>query len=188
MSTLLIIVTGAPAAGKTTVARHIADAFRLPFYHKDGIKETLFDTLGWSDREWSKTLGAASMAMLYDLLGIQLTAGRPCVVESNFYPEFATSNFLALKKKFRFKPLQIVCLANPQVLSERWHKRVCSQERHPGHVNHVLADEFGFAELRDKFRALEIGGRVLQVDTTDMKTIDYAELFQVVASELKADA
>jgi shikimate kinase len=35
----LIIVTGAPAAGKTTVGRRLAEAFGLPFIYKDGIKE-----------------------------------------------------------------------------------------------------------------------------------------------------
>jgi predicted kinase len=188
MSASLIIVTGAPAAGKTTVGRRIAAAFCLPFFHKDGIKETLFDALGWADREWSRKLGAASMALLYDLVEIQLAAGCPCVVESNFYPEFAAPRFLGLKQKFGFTPVQVVCVANPQVLSQRWRGRVRSGERHPGHVDHVLADEFGFAELHDRFRALEIGGCVVQVDTTDMQTIDYAALFQALAFELGADA
>ena len=54
---LLIVVTGAPCAGKTTLARRIAETFRLPLIAKDDIKESLFDSLGWKDREWSKQLG-----------------------------------------------------------------------------------------------------------------------------------
>lgn len=33
--------------------------------NKDGLKEILFDTLEWRDREWSRRLGAASMLLFY---------------------------------------------------------------------------------------------------------------------------
>lgn len=46
----VILVNGLPATGKTTLARRIATDLRLPLLAKDAIKETLFDTLGWSDR------------------------------------------------------------------------------------------------------------------------------------------
>jgi predicted kinase len=185
MGTCLIIVTGAPAAGKTTVGRRIAEDFGLPFIHKDGIKETLFDTLGWGDREWSKKLGAASMALLYDFAEVHLMVGRPLVVESNFYPEFATSRFLRLKAKYVFKAVQIVCKANAVVLEQRWRERVRSSERHPGHVDQVLADELSFSELDDRFRALVLGGRVIHVDTTDLDTVDYLGLHRAIAVELE---
>ena len=40
---LVVVVTGPPAAGKTTVAREIARSLRLPLVAKDTIKEALFD-------------------------------------------------------------------------------------------------------------------------------------------------
>ena len=46
---LLIIINGAPCTGKTTLGRKLAKQLRLPFLSKDGIKEVLFDTLGWED-------------------------------------------------------------------------------------------------------------------------------------------
>lgn len=47
----LIIITGLPGTGKTTLGRKLAEEFRLPFISKDDIKEFLFDNLGWKDRE-----------------------------------------------------------------------------------------------------------------------------------------
>ena len=44
----LIIVTGAPAAGKTMVGRRLAEAFGLPFVYRDGIKEIWTFWLFWT--------------------------------------------------------------------------------------------------------------------------------------------
>jgi predicted kinase len=46
---LLVVVHGPPAAGKTTIAREIAERLRLPLIAKDTIKEALFDGLGAGD-------------------------------------------------------------------------------------------------------------------------------------------
>lgn len=60
---VLVIVLGAPGAGKTTLARRIAAEIGWPLLVRDDIKEILFDTLGWSDRQWSRKLGGASWRM-----------------------------------------------------------------------------------------------------------------------------
>ena len=62
-SLFFAIVTGPPGAGKSTLAEYLARELCLPLISKDGIKEILFDTLGWHDREWSKKLGHASFEL-----------------------------------------------------------------------------------------------------------------------------
>jgi hypothetical protein len=60
---LVLIVTGAPASGKTTLGRQLANALGLPYFSKDLFKESLFDSLGWQDRAWSQRVGGASTAV-----------------------------------------------------------------------------------------------------------------------------
>ena len=61
---VLILVAGPSCAGKTTVAERLAADLCLPMVSKDMIKESLSDNMGWSDREWSRSLGGPSMELL----------------------------------------------------------------------------------------------------------------------------
>ena len=64
----VVLVTGIPGAGTTTVSRALSKALMLPLLSKDAIKESLFDELGVKDREWSLQLGAAANRAVWSLL------------------------------------------------------------------------------------------------------------------------
>jgi predicted kinase len=179
---LLVIITGAPGTGKTTVGRHLSEQHHLPVVSKDGIKEILFDDLGWRDREWSRTLSAASLDLLFYVLSVELGVGRSTIVESNFDPEFDTERFLALKRACPFLPFQIVCHTDPDILAERYAHRAESSERHPGHVDHVLVNELDPVALQRRHSALDIGGTLVEVNTTDFDAIDYSAISQAIRS------
>jgi predicted kinase len=146
----VVLVTGPPASGKTTLARAIAGELGWPLFAKDDIKETLFDTLGIGDREWSQRLGAASMELLAKLVREQLEAGRDVVAEANFrrpgeLPEC--------------RVVQVFCDAPADVLLERIRGRT----RHPGHLEddpeHLAAVE---ESLRADYAALPLDGPLIE--------------------------
>jgi predicted kinase len=163
----LVIVNGPPGSGKSTLALRLADELQLPLLMRDGIKEVLFDTLGWRDRSWSIELGGASYELLFHFLECQLEAKKAAIVESPFYTGRHTPRFLALKEQHGFEPFQIFCSADAQVLWERFNRRATSDERHPGHVDHLgTRAQFMDTLSEGKVGVLGIGGALVELDTT----------------------
>jgi predicted kinase len=180
----LLLISGAPGAGKTTLARRLAREFDLPLVAKDDIKELLFDSLGWQDREWSKQLGRATYDLIYYFVETQLAVGRSLIVESNFDATNATRRFRAIQDKHPFTPIQIILNADGNVLVERFQARWASGARHPGHVDHLSApDEIEKIRVH-RYTALDLGGAVIEMDTTNFETLDYAELFSTLKGYL----
>jgi predicted kinase len=183
----LVIVSGLPASGKTTLARWLAAELRLPLYARDDIKEQLFDSLGWSDRAWSQRLGRASWALLYWALESQLSAGRSCIAESNFDPQRDTSRLNGLHDRYGFRAIQIHCHADGHVLVERYMARVADGTRHPGHVDDFTIDEYRDRLLATTPQPLALGNRVVTIDTTDPSAIDYDWMASEVRSMMAED-
>jgi predicted kinase len=134
----LIIVTGWPASGKTTLAAARARELHWPLYAKDVVKEQLFDQLGIGDRAWSGTLSRASYAVCLELARQSLAHGVSCLVEGNLDSERWSACLGEIIKIAGGRAWQIHCQASPIVLTKRFMQRI----RHPGHLDSELAAEF----------------------------------------------
>jgi predicted kinase len=184
---VLIVVTGHPGAGKTTLGRRLSADLSLPFVGRDDLKEILFDTLGWSDREWSRKLGRASYELLYHVVRVLLGAGCSCIAESNFDREHSSARLRSLVPLEKYRCCQLVCVADPDVLLRRVMDRARRGDRHPGHV-----EESAVAELRQRLqthpaRPLDLPGPVILVHTTEPAATDYHGLLQQLRALLREE-
>lgn len=83
---LLVVVHGAPGAGKSTLARALAQHLHLPVLDRDDFKDVMFDALGYSGRDWSVRVGSASWEMLGLCIDRLIRRGISMIAESNFRP------------------------------------------------------------------------------------------------------
>jgi predicted kinase len=180
---LLIVVTGPPGSGKTTLARRLATDLALPLIARDDLKECLYDTLGWSDRAWSRRLGHASYVLLYHVAGQLLATGRPLLIESNFTPGLAEPDLLDLQQRTGCRLLILHCQATPAVLRRRIRERWEAGRRHPGHVDDQSLAEMD-AQREEPDRRLALDAPSIAIDTTAPDRLDYPAILTAVRAAL----
>lgn len=172
----LIVVTGLPGAGKTTVATRLAAGLGLASFTKDDLKEALFEALGPGDRAWSRRLSGASFELLHRIAAAELAAGRGLVVEGNFDPAREGARYRALAEASGARPVQVLLVAPGEVLCQRFAARA----RHPGHGDAALLDELRPQLLAGRTEPLDLGGPLLVRDTRDLAAFDHAGLLAAV--------
>lgn len=82
--TKLILISGSPGSGKTTLSREIAQHFGFPVISCDALKEQLFGTMPLDDRASSRQLGVTSWSLLYAVIDTLIEHVPDVIVDSNF--------------------------------------------------------------------------------------------------------
>jgi predicted kinase len=177
---VLVIVSGAPASGKTTLARRLADDLQLPLVAKDALKEALADALGPPvDVAASVRLGTAAYAILYLQATELLQAERGVIVESNFRRGLSEIELQPLLG--RWVACLVHCRARDDVLLARYAERFARGERHPAHLD-AERDAALRADLAaGTFEPLELAIPSVVVDTTDEICPSYEVIRDFVA-------
>jgi predicted kinase len=161
----------------------VAEKLGLTLLSKDEIKESLFDTVGWGDREQSRALSDAAYDLMFDRLEEELAGGGPVMLEANFRPE-AAERLAGLVESVPYRAIQIRCIARREVLMERLSRRAKGKLRHPGHLDSELLKEAG-ALIEDGF--VDLPGPVLEVDTSDPEKVNAGAIALQLAVLMSGD-
>ncbi len=193
-----ILVTGIPAAGKSTMAAAVSERLKLPVISKDAVKELLFDNVGFQSREEKVKLGIAGMEIMYYVAGQLMKAGQPFILENNF--EYLSEQGIKnLLEKYQYSVLTITLTGDYQVIYQRFLERESSPDRHRGHVVNdcypekkesnskelkaasISYENYVYGIEHRGFDAFLVDGRQIKVDTTDFSKINIEELFSQIA-------
>lgn len=153
----IVLVSGSPGAGKSTLARPLAAALGMPLLTKDNIKESLADSLGLGDGStaWSSKLGGAAMELMW-----KLAAQAPAaVLEANFRPrsDYERAKIAGLGAHL----VEVHCACPPEEAARRYTKRGKRADQHAIHVLRAMSAD----QMAEYDRPIGLG-HVIVVDTT----------------------
>ena len=135
---LWLIVIGPPAAGKTTLARQLAQDLNIPLFEKDVLKDSLYRALGFGDKDWSPQVGTAAISLLFLVADRVLGTGASLITEYNFYRQSSSERAGKIAHDVKPRVIQVHYSATPMVLAERNAARLEQTQLRPGH--HVMPE------------------------------------------------
>jgi glucokinase len=153
----LIVVSGAPGTGKSTIAAALASALGWPVLSLDTIKETLADVLGLGGEDWSNRLGDAAAEVVF-----RLSAQFPHAVAEGWWRGARRERALA---EFAGSA-EVFCHCDPQIAAHRVISRHGSG-RHPIHRDVISPAGVGqaVAALAATVTPLGLGAALVTADT-----------------------
>lgn len=194
-----LLVTGLPAAGKSTLAGVLGEKMNLPVISKDAIKERLFDSVGFQSRDEKVKLGIASMEIMYYLASQLMEVKQPFILENNFETS-SKDALISILKKYGYSALTITLTGDYKTIYKRFLERNINPDRHRGHIVNDCypekekrsVEELRAASIRfeDYMYGIEhrgfdtfcTDGKRIIVDTTDFSKIDEEDIVKQISS------
>ena len=181
---LLVVVTGSPASGKSTLAEKLSESMRLPLLAKDAFKEEIYDNLEGAAPADSHRLGFVAVRLMHSWSKRLLEKGVSLVLESNFKRSLSLPD---LESLFALsQPVVVQCVAPRDEVVDRYVERSEEGERHPVHddANHV--DELRHDLEKGEYDMRFLDVPVITVDTSIEGGVDIEALIHRIRSTREA--
>lgn len=166
----LIVISGPPAAGKTTLAHHLASRIGCPAICRDEIKEGMTLTTPNFTPSPGDDLTARTLPTFFNVLRLLLEAGVTTVAEAAFQDHVWRPRLAPFHELARIKVIQ--CVVDDEIARERTTRRATNTPTRRAHAD-TDADS-----LRRSFTRLALDVPTINVDTTE----NYAPDLDFIAS------
>ena len=189
----IIVLTGMPASGKSTLAKKLSEKFNMPILEKDALKEELFDTLGFECYAEKRKLDIAANAVLLKSVESLLEQNVPMIIDNNF-DTASQERFVEILNKYNCTAITLFLGGNTDAFYKRYVERDNAHARHLGHVlqEHYPpheGDSLDYTMTREEFsekfekrgmNQFSAPGYRIDIDATEPALIDVDALIQKV--------
>ena len=175
----LVVVSGPPGSGKTTLAHALARTVGCPAICRDEIKEGMVHARTGFVPGPGDELTRRALPTFFAVLELLLRAGVTTVAEAAFQDRVWRP---ALQRLDGLARLRIVhCRVDARVAWQRISRRQADPVRR-AHADTELVDEAAYAARHHGFERVSIAAPAIEVDTTDGYAPDLAAIAAFVTA------
>ena len=183
MSKKIIIVEGYLASGKSTFVRKLSKEIGVPYLIKDTFKIALCTSIPITAREEGRRYSAVTFDGMIYVAERLMETGFPVIIEGNFVPAGMKETdeagvIRALIEKYGYQSLSFKFKADAKVLHKRYSERENSPERGDANRDFGETPYDVFEKYCRNLDRFDVGGLVINVDTTDFSKVDFGELVE----------
>lgn len=162
---ILVVVSGPPGSGKTTLAHETARVLGCPAVCRDEIKQGMVRAEPAYEPAADDPLNRRTLTAFFDVLGVLLRAGVTVVAEAAFQDRLWRPNLEPLAGLARIRVIR--CAVDAAVGHDRIARRVEDSAHRAAHADRALLDAIAAGEyMLDSFVPISLDVPTLTVDTT----------------------
>ena len=179
MKQTLILVTGSPAAGKTTLATKISERLDIPVFARDRITEVLWDAPAPGEKVPNQ-FGPASVEIIFHIIEQFMKSHCSLIIESYWNYNLVNDRLVKLKEKYNYNTITFRLFGKPEILYQRFYAREKTSERHEGlkGVPQMTLDQFIAKIERTGCDKIDIGGTTIDIDTSDFNNMNMEQIIR----------
>lgn len=162
----LIVVSGPPGSGKTTLAHEVSRGVPCPAISRDEIKEGLYHADGGGEVTIGGPMSLRTLAAFFETIGFLLRAGVTVVAEAAFQDKLWKPDLKPLQEVADIRVIH--CVVDPEIARERIARRLSEEAGRAAHADMLLLDKLDSGEISlAAFDSIASFAPSIHVDTTD---------------------